>query len=102
MTFLTMRFFLWVGVAVGAMAALWWIADTVGDVREASVRADIRAAADKVNVNLDEHANAQDAIDVIVAAKVAEAVAEAKRVPSEFKYTAEQAAALNKIRGAAQ
>ncbi len=46
---LTLRFMLWVGAASLAIGALYWGIDKIGDIREASVRAEYAAAIDDVN-----------------------------------------------------
>lgn len=93
--------FIILAVVSAALGAIWAL-DKMHDLGRQAALNDVRAAGEAVNVKLDTLSDTQEAIDAIVAAKVAEAMADARRVPSTFKYTAEQAEALNKIRRAAQ
>lgn len=88
-------------IVAAAFGAIWAL-DKFYDMGREAEKRDVRAAGERVNVKLDTLADTQEAIDAIVTARVAEAVAEAKRVQSTLKYTSEQAEALNKIREAAQ
>lgn len=87
-------------VITAIIGGLYWVADAIGDHREASVRAEYTEAARKKNVAIEHYNTAQEALDAVIDAKVQEALAAAKAVPSELHYTPEQAAAITAIRRA--
>lgn len=96
----TLRLGLIVVAVIAGMTGLYVIFDAIGDLREAKVRAAFDEAARRKNVDISAYNDAESAIDAIVAAKVKEALERSKAVPSELKYTADQAQAINAIRQA--
>lgn len=102
MSLLAIRFFMWVAVAAGGIGLLWFVADKIGDAREAQVRAEFAEAARVKNVDLTNYNSAREAVDALVERSVNEALAKAAKVPSDLRYTEEQARAVTAIRRAAQ
>lgn len=94
--------FVWAALAAGVIAVLFWLADAIGDAREASVRAEYREAARVKNVDLTKYNTAREVVDAIVEAELAARVAAAAAVPSELRYTPAQAAAITSIRRTGQ
>ena len=96
---MTLRGVLQVGTVLGALAALWWIVDLIGDRREAQVHARYAAAAAATNLDLAAYNTNDEKVAAVSEALRAKAVADAgaARGPG-CPATAEQAKALNGIK----
>lgn len=52
MSIVALRFLLWVGLATGVIAGLWFAVDAIGDAREAKVRGAYDQAIDSANTDI--------------------------------------------------
>lgn len=83
---------------VVAIGGLVWIADAIGDRREAAVWNKINAAIAKTNVDVSKHDELDAKVAAVAEAARAQALAEAKAVEDSCPANAEQASALSRIR----
>ena len=91
---------LWATVAFAVLGGVYWVADKVGDARVAGCHSGYAAAAGVVNEDLDAHATEEAKVAAVRAALVRKALTEAGQVAGKAPATADQAAALTRIRRA--
>lgn len=98
---MTLRGIMQVLTAVGALGALYWLVDVIGDRREAKVHARYVAAAKATNIDLDRFNTEDERVAAVAEALRKNAVDEAMKVPggTGCTATAPQADALNRISG---
>lgn len=100
LTLATLQRGLVVLAAIAGLASLWWLADTIGDIREAQVRAKIERAIAVTNTETGE-ANEADEETLALAERIrVAALAAAKKLPAtpQCKLTADEAPTLARIR----
>ena len=88
----------WVIMAGVIAGALWFIADAIGDAREAKVMARINKAVERRNVDIAKHNEIDDQVAAVADAARAKALAEAQVLFAGCPATQEQAQALSRIK----
>ena len=83
---------------LGLLGGVWWIVDSIGDRREAKVRAEYAEAARRKNIEIGKLNSADDAVAALMEAAIASKAAAASMVISSCPATKEQARALTAIR----
>ena len=94
---MTTRGVLQVLSTIGALGALWWCVDAIGDRREAKVLARINAAIEATNVDTRAHNALEDKIAAVQEAARSKALEDAKKLRGRHILTDEEAAALGAI-----
>lgn len=95
---MTLRGTLQVAAVLGGLASLWWLVDLIGDQREAKVLARINAAIEKTNVDVRAFNELDDKIAAIQEEARRKALDDTAGHRGRLLLTAEEAAALNKVR----
>ncbi len=94
---MTLRGILQVASALGALTALWWLVDVIGDRREAKVLARIHAAIEATNVETRGANTLEEKLAVVQEATRQKALDEASKLKGRHILTEVEAAALNGI-----
>jgi hypothetical protein len=89
-------------IAVSLCAGAWFVLDTYGNYRAEQVHELYEQAASKTNEDLAKVTGEDNERAIKTLAELKAAAEAAGRITSELKYTPDQAAALSRIRGAAQ
>ena len=95
---MTLRGAIQVVAWLGGLASLWWAIDFIGDQREAKVLARINAAIEKTNVDVRALNALDDKLAAIQEDARRKALEEAGKLNGRHLLTAEEAAALSKVR----
>jgi len=88
-------------IGILVVGCLWWLADTIGDAREAKVYRKINTAIAKVNAEAAKAGELDDKLAVLADGVRQKALADARAIPaiaSICPATPEQAKALNRIK----
>jgi len=75
---MVLRFIAGLGIA----AAVWWVADAIGDAREAKIYARIDRAIESTNAEIDKRLTLDERVAAVAEAARAKALSDALRLPS--------------------